>query len=81
MLYVKYMKLQTSRQKNVIIDKTELAGTKNILNRSNMELSRLTHICYKKILLLHVKYCNPIQLTVWVFIQQNTFINLVFIGW
>ena len=48
MLYVKYMKLQTSRQKNVIIEKTELAGTKNILNRSNMELSRLTHICYKK---------------------------------
>ena len=54
MLYVKYMKLQTSRQKNGIIEKTELAGTKNILNRSNMELSRLTHICYKKILLLHL---------------------------
>ena len=67
MLYVKYMKLQTSRQKNVIIDKTELAGTKNILNRKN-----ITTAC---------KYCNPIQLTVWVFIQQNTFINLVFIGW
>ena len=73
MLYVKYMKIQTSRQKNVIIDKTELAGTKNSLNRSNMELSRLTHICYKKNITTASKYCNPIQLTVWVFIQQHIY--------
>ena len=47
------MKLQTlssknETTKNLIIDKMELPDTKIISNRSNMKLSTLTRICYKK---------------------------------
>ena len=77
------MKLQTlssknETTKNLIIDKMELPDTKIISNRSNMKLSTLTRICYKK------KYCYlsiAVQRNSLVGFLYKIFIKLVFIGW